>query len=171
MNGMPKARKIELTVNGVAHEGIVEPRLTLADFLRGELGLVGTHVGCEHGVCGACTVLLDGKTVRACLMLAVQADGARLMTVEGLDEDGRLHPIQEAFLEEHGLQCGFCTPGFLLTVYELLQDSPEPSEDEIMDALGGQICRCTGYQPILAAVKLAAAKLQKAGATGEAPQA
>ncbi len=168
---MPKARTIHLTVNGVTHEGVVEPRLTLADFLRGELGLVGTHVGCEHGVCGACTVLLNGKTVRACLMLAVQADGAELTTVEGLDEDGRLHPIQEAFLEEHGLQCGFCTPGFLLTVYELLEDSPEPSEDEIMDALGGQICRCTGYQPILAAVRLAAAKLQQARAAGAGQQA
>ena len=168
---MPKERKIQLTVNGVTHEGLVEPRLTLADFLRGELGLVGTHVGCEHGVCGACTVLLDGKTVRACLMLAVQADGAQLTTVEGLDEDGRLHPIQEAFREEHGLQCGFCTPGFLLTVYELLEDSPEPSEDEIMDALGGQICRCTGYQPILAAVRLAAAKLQQARAADAGQQA
>ena len=168
---MAKARRVRLTVNGVAHERLVEPRLTLADFLRGELGLVGTHVGCEHGVCGACTVLLNGKTVRACLMLAVQADGAQLMTVEGLDEDGRLHPIQEAFLEEHGLQCGFCTPGFLLTVYELLADSPEPSDDEILDALGGQICRCTGYQPILAAVRLAAAKLREAGVADEARQA
>ena len=168
---MAKARQVRLTVNGVPHEGLVEPRVTLADFLRGELGLVGTHVGCEHGVCGACTVLLNGKTVRACLMLAVQADGAELMTVEGLDEDGTLHPIQEAFLEEHGLQCGFCTPGFLLTVYELLADSPEPSDDEIMDALGGQICRCTGYQPILAAVRLAAAKLQGDRTTGAAQRA
>ena len=168
---MATARQVRLTVNGVAHEGLVEPRTTLADFLRGELGLVGTHVGCEHGVCGACTVLLNGKTVRACLMLAVQADGAELMTVEGLDDDGRLHPIQEAFLEEHGLQCGFCTPGFLLTVYELLEDRPEPSEDEIMDALSGQICRCTGYQTILAAVRLAAAKLQSTRETGAAPQA
>ena len=167
---MVTTRKVHLTVNGVAHEALVEPRMTLADFLRGELVLVGTHVGCEHGVCGACTVLLDGKTVRACLMLAVQADGAELMTVEGLDEDGRLHPIQEAFREEHGLQCGFCTPGFLLTVYELLEDSPEPSEDQIMDALGGQICRCTGYQPILAAVRLAAARLQQGRAAGAAPQ-
>jgi carbon-monoxide dehydrogenase small subunit len=171
MSGMAKARQVRLTVNGVPHEGLVEPRVTLADFLRGELGLVGTHVGCEHGVCGACTVLLDGKTVRACLMLAVQADGAQLTTVEGLDEDGQLHPIQEAFREEHGLQCGFCTPGFLLTVYELLEDSPEPSEDEIMDALGGQICRCTGYQPILAAVRSAAEKLKKRSADSAAQQA
>jgi len=165
---MVTTRKVHLTVNGVTHEALVEPRMTLADFLRGELGLVGTHVGCEHGVCGACTVLLDGKTVRSCLMLAVQADGAQLMTVEGLDEDGRLHPIQEAFREEHGLQCGFCTPGFLLTVYELLEASRDPTEDQIMDALGGQICRCTGYQPILAAVRLAAAKLQEGRATGAA---
>ena len=168
---MATAREVRLTVNGMAYQGVVEPRMTLADFLRGELGLVGTHVGCEHGVCGACTVLLNGKTVRACLMLAVQADGAELMTVEGLDDDGRLHPIQEAFLEEHGLQCGFCTPGFLLTVYELLQGSPNPSEEDIMDALSGQICRCTGYQPILAAVKLAAEKLQRAGETGAVQQA
>ena len=168
---MAEARLVRLTVNGAALEGLVEPRMTLADFLRGELGLVGTHVGCEHGVCGACTVLLNGRTVRACLMLAVQADGAQLMTVEGLDEDGRLHPIQQAFLEEHGLQCGFCTPGFLLTVYELLESSPDPSEDEIMDALSGQICRCTGYQPILAAVRLAAGKLREARATGGVPQA
>jgi carbon-monoxide dehydrogenase small subunit len=168
---MVTSRKVRLTVNGVAHEALVEPRMTLADFLRGELGLVGTHVGCEHGVCGACTVLLEGKTVRSCLMLAVQADGAELMTVEGLDEDGRLHPIQEAFLEEHGLQCGFCTPGFLMTVYELLEDSPDPSEEQILDALGGQICRCTGYQPILAAVRLAAAKLQQGRAAGAAKPA
>jgi carbon-monoxide dehydrogenase small subunit len=168
---MVTRRKVHLTVNGVAYEALVEPRMTLADFLRGELGLVGTHVGCEHGVCGACTVLLEGKTVRACLMLAVQADGAELMTVEGLDEDGKLHPIQEAFLEEHGLQCGFCTPGFLLTVYELLGDSADPSEEQIRDALGGQICRCTGYQPILAAVRLAATKLRQARATAAASQA
>lgn len=166
---MVEMRPVRLTVNGVACEGLVEPRMTLVDFLRGELGLVGTHVGCEHGVCGACTVLLDGMAVRSCLMLAVQADGAELMTVEGLDEDGRLHPIQEAFLEEHALQCGFCTPGFLLTVYELLGESPDPSQEEILEALGGQICRCTGYQPILAAVRLAAEKLRKGGAAA-APQ-
>ena len=161
--------RVRLQVNGQAYERDVEPRLLLSDFLRHELGLTGTHVGCEHGVCGACTVLLDGKTVRSCLMLAVQADGAQLMTVEGLDEDGRLHPIQEAFLEEHGLQCGFCTPGFLMTVHELLEYSPQPSEEEILDALSGQICRCTGYQPILAAVRSAAEKLKKA-ASGDAAQ-
>jgi carbon-monoxide dehydrogenase small subunit len=171
MSGMAEARQVRLTVNGVAREGLVEPRMTLADFLRGELGLVGAHVGCEHGVCGACTVLLDGKTVRSCLMLAVQADGAQLMTVEGLDEDGGLHPIQEAFLEEHGLQCGFCTPGFLMTVHELLEYSPEPSEEEILDALSGQICRCTGYQPILAAGRSAAEKLKEAASSDAAQQA
>ncbi len=165
---MTAAKQIHLTVNGVASEGLVEPRMLLVDFLRGELGLAGTHVGCEHGVCGACTVLMDGKTVRACLVLAVQADGADLMTVEGLDQEGQLHPIQEAFQEEHALQCGFCTPGFLMTVYELLENSPDPSEHEIMDALGGQICRCTGYQPILAAVRLAATNLREAKATGSA---
>jgi carbon-monoxide dehydrogenase small subunit len=119
-------------------------------------------VGCEHGVCGACTVLLDGVSVRACLMLAVQANGAGLTTVEGLSRDGELHPVQQAFIEEHGLQCGFCTPGFLLTVCELLENSPDPSDEEIMDALGGQICRCTGYQSILASVRLAVAKLSDA---------
>ena len=135
---MVSTRQVRLTVNGVAHEAQVEPRMTLVDFLRGELGLTGTHVGCEHGVCGACTVLLDGRAVRSCLMLAVQADGASLMTVEGLSPEGRLHPIQEAFVEEHGLQCGFCTPGFLMSVYELLQQSENPSDEEVRDALGGQ---------------------------------
>jgi aerobic-type carbon monoxide dehydrogenase small subunit (CoxS/CutS family) len=154
------ARQIRLTVNGVTYDARVEARTTLVDFLRHELGLTGTHVGCEHGVCGACTVLVDGKAVRSCIMLAVQADGASLMTVEGLAQDGELHPIQQAFQEEHGLQCGFCTPGFLMTVYELLQQSPDPSDEDIMDALGGQICRCTGYQAILKSVRLAATKLQ-----------
>ena len=168
---MITSRQVRLTVNGVPYEALVEPRTTLVDFLRGELGLTGTHVGCEHGVCGACTVLLDGRTVRSCLMLAVQADGASLMTVEGLEQDGKLHPIQEAFVEERGLQCGFCTPGFLMTVYELLQESPEPSEEEIKDALGGQICRCTGYESILKSVHLAAAKVREARAAGEEPLA
>jgi len=165
---MTAAKQIHLTVNGVSSEALVEPRMLLVDFLRGELELAGTHVGCEHGVCGACTVLMDGKTVRSCLVLAVQADGADLMTVEGLEQDGQLHPIQEAFQEEHALQCGFCTPGFLMTVYELLENSPDPTEQEIMDALGGQICRCTGYQPILAAVRLAATNLREAKAKGSA---
>jgi len=158
-------RLIRLTVNGEAREGIVEPRITLADFLRGELGLTGTHVGCEHGVCGACTILLEGKAVRSCLMLAVQADGADLMTVEGLSVPGEgLHPIQQAFSDEHALQCGFCTPGFLMSVYELLTDNPSPTEDEIRDVLGGQLCRCTGYQGILRAVGVAAEKMSAARA-------
>jgi carbon-monoxide dehydrogenase small subunit len=161
---MTTQHKICVTVNGTAHEAHVEPRTTLVDFLRGELTLTGTHVGCEHGVCGACTVLLEGQAVRSCLMLAVQADGASLTTVEGLEEDGRLHPIQQAFVEEHGLQCGFCTPGFLMSVHELLSDNPSPSDEEIKDMLGGQICRCTGYQSILRAVHSAAAKLRATGA-------
>jgi carbon-monoxide dehydrogenase small subunit len=165
---MATEEQVRLTVNGVPHEALVEPRLTLADFLRGEAGLTGTHVGCEHGVCGACTVLMNGESVRACLVLTVQADGAELLTVEGLSPNGELHAIQEAFLDEHGLQCGFCTPGFLLTTYELLENIPDPSDEEIMDALGGQLCRCTGYQPILAAVKLAATRLRESDAAGAA---
>jgi len=158
-------RRITLTVNGMPHEGLVEPRTTLVDFLRGALGLTGTHVGCEHGVCGACTIVMDGAAVRSCLLLAVQADGASLLTVEGLAAaDGTLHPIQEAFREEHGLQCGFCTPGFLMAVHELLARNPDPDDDEIRDYLGGQICRCTGYQSILAAVRSAAKKLRNAPA-------
>jgi carbon-monoxide dehydrogenase small subunit len=167
---MAMTRQVRLTVNGVSHEALVEPWTTLVDFLRGELVLTGTHVGCEHGVCGACTVLLDGKAVRSCSMLAVQADGAQVMTVEGLGPDGKLHPIQEAFLEEHGLQCGFCTPGFLMTVCELLQDSPNPNDEEIRDALGGQICRCTGYQAILKSVHRAAAKLRDTKPARETPR-
>ncbi len=156
-------RRVALTVNGETREGLVEPRLTLADFLRGELGLTGTHVGCEHGVCGACTVLVDGSATRSCLLLAVQVDGAEVMTVEGLaGPDGQLHPIQQAFTEEHGLQCGFCTPGFLMSVYEMLEANPDPTEEEIRDVLGGQLCRCTGYQGILRAVHLAAARLRAA---------
>ena len=163
---MTTQQRVRLTVNGVSHEASVDPRTTLADFLRGELALTGTHVGCEHGVCGACSVLLEGRAVRACLMLAVQADGANLMTVEGLEDHGNLHPIQEAFVEEHGLQCGFCTPGFLMTVHELLRKSPDPSDAEIRDALGGQICRCTGYLAILRSVRLAAAKLRDSHVAG-----
>jgi carbon-monoxide dehydrogenase small subunit len=165
---MATAKRVRMTVNGVTHEALVEPRTTLVDFLRDELGLGGTHVGCEHGVCGACTILLDGKAVRSCLMLAVQADGATLTTVEGLGQEGTLHPIQEAFVEQHGLQCGFCTPGFLMSVCELLERIPDPSDDEIKEALGGNLCRCTGYQPILESVRVAAAKLR--GATAGAAQ-
>ena len=150
---------IGVTVNGVRHERAVEPRLLLSDFLRHELGLTGTHVGCEHGVCGACTVLLDGDAVRSCLILAVQADGHELATVEGLAPPGggdELHPLQAAFREAHGLQCGFCTPGFLMTLVPFLREHPHPSEPEIREALSGNLCRCTGYQGIVAAVQLAA---------------
>ncbi len=150
---------IGVTVNGVRHERAVEPRLLLSDFLRHELGLTGTHVGCEHGVCGACTVLLDGDAVRSCLILAVQADGHELVTVEGLAPPGGgdvLHPLQAAFREAHGLQCGFCTPGFLMTLVPFLREHPHPSEPEIREALSGNLCRCTGYQGIVAAVQLAA---------------
>jgi aerobic-type carbon monoxide dehydrogenase small subunit (CoxS/CutS family) len=165
---MAATRRVRLTVNGHPYEGVVEPRTTLVDFLRGELALTGTHVGCEHGVCGACTILWNGKAVRSCIMLAVQADGADLMTVEGLSQNGQLHPIQQAFMEEHGLQCGFCTPGFLMSVYELLHRRPNPSEDEIKETLGGHICRCTGYQSIVKSVQTAARKLAAGGQSAAA---
>ena len=154
---MADKREIALSVNGRTMSGLAEPRLTLADFLREELGLTGTHLGCEHGVCGACTILLDGRTVRSCLMLAVQAEGHELTTVEGLAApDGALHPIQAAFSAKHGLQCGFCTPGFLMTAHELLADNPDPDDDEIRRHLSGNLCRCTGYQNIVEAVRYAA---------------
>jgi aerobic-type carbon monoxide dehydrogenase small subunit (CoxS/CutS family) len=156
--------KINLTVNGKGHTADVESRLLLSDFIRHELGLTGTHVGCEHGVCGACTVLFDGQAVRSCLMLAVQADGHEVTTVEGLAASERdLHPLQQAFWETHGLQCGFCTPGILMTMLAFLQENPDPSEHEVREALSGNLCRCTGYQHIVEAVQLAAAKL--AGST------
>ncbi len=164
---MTQQHTVRLSVNGRAYEREVEPRTTLVDFLRNELGLTGTHVGCEHGVCGACTIIKDGKAVRSCLMLAVQADGAELQTVEGLHGESGLHPIQEAFIEKHGLQCGFCTPGFLMTTVELLGDHPDPSDEDIREALGGNLCRCTGYQSIMESVRLAAAKL-RAGAAVQA---
>ncbi len=148
---------ISVTVNGTRHERTVEPRLLLSDFLRQDLGLTGTHVGCEHGVCGACTVLLDGDAVRSCLMLAVQADEQALTTVEGLaPSPGELHPLQAAFHEAHGLQCGFCTPGFLMTLVPFLREHPDPTEREIREALSGNLCRCTGYQGIVDAAALAA---------------
>lgn len=150
--------KISITVNGKSYERVVEPRLLLSDFLRHELNLTGTHVGCEHGSCGACTVLLDGEAVRSCIMFAVQANGHSLTTVEGLTPDGdlqRLHPLQEAFREKHGLQCGYCTPGFLLTLVPFLQENPNPTDEQIRDAISGNICRCTGYQNIVAAVRFA----------------
>ena len=151
---------VRVTVNGERHERHVEPRLLLSDFIRHEAGLTGTHVGCEHGVCGACTVLLEGAPVRACLMFAVQADGAALETVESLGEGDALHPLQEAFRQEHGLQCGYCTPGILMTLVPFLSQNPEPSDAEIRQALAGNLCRCTGYQQIVAAVRRAAAMLR-----------
>ena len=144
---------IRMTVNGREYTGRVEPRLTLADFLRNELDLTGTHLGCEHGVCGACTILVDGEAVRSCLLLAVQADGAALMTVEGLANGDELHPLQASFQENHALQCGFCTPGFLMTAYAFLRDNPNPTEAEVRTGIGGNICRCTGYAPIVKAIR------------------
>ena len=153
---------ISLSVNGQPYSGEVEPRLLLSDYLRHELELTGTHVGCEHGVCGACTVLLDGQPVRSCLMLAVQADGHEVSTVEGLASSAEdLHPIQEAFWEAHGLQCGFCTPGFLMTLVPFLEENPDPTETEIREAISGNLCRCTGYQNIVEAARLAAEKLRE----------
>ena len=155
--------EVRLTVNGREVEAQVEPRLTLADFLRERCHLTGTHVGCEHGVCGACTVLLDGEAVRSCLVFAVQAAGAELTTIEGLSPpDGELSTVQAAFRDCHGLQCGFCTPGFVVSVTAFLRDNPDPSDDEIRHALSGNLCRCTGYQGILKAVRQAA----DAGADG-----
>lgn len=152
-------RQITLTVNGRRYTRTVEPRMLLSDFIRQELGLTGTHVGCEHGVCGACTILLNGQAIRSCLAFAIQMDGAELATVEGLAPGpDQLHPLQEAFREAHGLQCGFCTPGFLMTLTPWLQENPNPTEDQIREALGGNLCRCTGYQNIVKAVKLAAGK-------------
>jgi carbon-monoxide dehydrogenase small subunit len=149
---------LSVTVNGVVHRRDVEPRLLLSDFLRCELGLTGTHVGCEHGVCGACTILFDGEPVRSCLMLAVQADGHEVRTVESLAApDGELNPLQAAFRTAHALQCGFCTPGFLMTLTAFLRDHPNPTDAEIRDALSANLCRCTGYQHIFEATKLASA--------------
>jgi carbon-monoxide dehydrogenase small subunit len=152
--------ELEVTVNGTRYEHAVEPRTLLSDFLRHDLGLTGTHVGCEHGVCGACTVLFDGEPVRSCLVFAIQTHGHEVTTVEGLGTIDHLHPIQESFQEAHGLQCGFCTPGILLTVKTFLEQNPNPSENEIREALSGNLCRCTGYQHIVDAVKLAAEKMR-----------
>jgi aerobic carbon-monoxide dehydrogenase small subunit len=167
---MTQSIPITVTVNGQEYKRNVEPRLLLSDFLRHELGLTGTHVGCEHGVCGACTILFDGASMRSCLLFAVQAHGHAVMTVEGLatsapeagktEESLTLHPIQQAFWEAHGLQCGYCTPGILMTLVPFLKQNPDPSEDEIRHALSGNLCRCTGYQHIVDAVKLAAEKMR-----------
>ena len=158
---MSDSRQVAVTVNGTRYQQEVRTRLTLADFLRHQLGLTGTHVGCEHGVCGACTVLFDGGSVRSCLMLAVQADGHEITTVEGLAPGpDRLHPLQEAFRDHHGLQCGFCTPGILTTLLEFLRDNPDPSEEEVRVAISGNLCRCTGYQGIVRAALDAARRMR-----------
>ena len=159
---MPIANeKVRVTVNGTVYERNVEPRLLLSDFLRHELGLTGTHVGCEHGVCGMCTILLNGRTARSCLAFAVQADGCQILTVEGLGTADALHAIQEAFWEKHGLQCGYCTPAMLIMAVELIETNPNPTREEIREAVGGILCRCTGYQTIVEAVELAARRAQE----------
>lgn len=155
-------RAITVTVNGTTYHHEVEPRLLLVHYLREVLGLTGTHIGCDTTSCGACTILMSGLTVKSCTLLAVQADGANVLTVEGLAQDGRLHPIQEGFWEEHGLQCGFCTPGMMLAGVQLLARNPDPTDDEIRHALEGNLCRCTGYQHIVNSVKYAAHKLREA---------
>ncbi|MBN1315905.1 MAG: (2Fe-2S)-binding protein [Anaerolineales bacterium] len=152
---------ISVIVNGTEYTRTIESRLLLSDFIRHDLNLTGTHVGCEHGVCGACTVLFDGQPVRSCLMFAVQANGHRITTVEGLGTEENLHPIQEAFQEAHGLQCGFCTPGILMTLVPFLDENPNPSEADIRDGIAGNLCRCTGYQHIVDSVHLAAEKIKK----------
>ncbi len=161
---MSNKRTITIHVNGKPYTRSVEPRLLLSDFIRHTLGLTGTHVGCEHGVCGACTIIANGESIRSCLTFAVQMDGASIMTVEGLAPNAeQLHPLQAAFREEHALQCGFCTPGFLMTLVPYLKEHPDPSEAEIREALSGNICRCTGYQNIVKAVKVASADMGREG--------
>ena len=158
---MGQTRRIALTVNGKRYEEKVEVRVTLADFIRHQLGLTGTHLGCEHGVCGACTILFDGRSARSCLMLAVQADGHELLTVEGIaPSQEELHPIQQAFHEHHALQCGYCTPGILTTLIEFLRDNPDPTEKEVRIGISGNLCRCTGYQNIVTATLAAAQTLK-----------
>ncbi len=155
---MTTTRAVKVTVNGIEYQAVAEPRLLLSDFLRHTLGLTGTHVGCEHGVCGACTIIVDGASMRACLMLAVQADGRAIETVEGLGTIGKLSPLQEAFREHHALQCGFCTPGMLMTATDLLRKYSLATDDEIRKGLSGNLCRCTGYENIVNAVRAVAAK-------------
>ncbi|MBV9279134.1 MAG: (2Fe-2S)-binding protein [Chloroflexi bacterium] len=158
-------QRIEVTVNGVTHAAQVEPRLLLAHFLRENLRLTGAHVGCDTTSCGVCTVLLDGVPIKSCTALAVQADGRQIRTVEGLEQNGRLHPIQEGFMQEHGLQCGFCTPGMMMTSVALLESNPDPSEEEIRWAISGNLCRCTGYMNIVKAVHCAADRMRAAAAS------
>jgi carbon-monoxide dehydrogenase small subunit len=166
---MSETRRIAVTVNGTRYEETVPVRVTLADFLRHQLGLTGTHLGCEHGVCGACTILLDGRSARSCLMLAVQADGHDILTVEGIAPDAEtLHPLQEAFRDNHGLQCGFCTPGILTTLIEFLRDNPDPTEEEVRIGISGNLCRCTGYQNIVIAALDAAKRLRGSSGASKA---
>ena len=157
---MSQKQTVRIKVNGKERTAEVEPRRTLADLLREDLNLTGTHLGCEHGVCGSCTVVCNGQAIRSCLMFAIQADGADVLTVEGLSEGERLHPIQEAFAEQHGAQCGFCTSGFLMSIYAFLRETPQPTDDQIRVALSDNLCRCTGYHNIIAAVKAAVEKLK-----------
>ena len=159
---MAKKQLVSVKVNGRDREVAVEPRLLLVHLIREELQLTGTHIGCDTSHCGACTVVLDGRTVKSCTMFAVQADGGEILTVEGLMKDGQLHPLQEGFRQEHGLQCGFCTPGMLMSSYALLHNNPNPSEEEIRRGISGNLCRCTGYQNIVGAVQYAAAKMAEA---------
>ena len=160
---MAETMSVVLNVNGAGRSVSVEPRKTLADAIREDLGLTGTHLGCEHGVCGACTVLLDGEVVRSCLLLAVQAEGAAITTIEGIGSGNDLHPMQQAFSEYHGLQCGFCTPGMILAGIEMVSRNPDPSSQEIREEMGGNICRCTGYQKIVESVQAAAAAMSTEG--------
>jgi aerobic carbon-monoxide dehydrogenase small subunit len=159
---MPDKRNVKLTVNGKSYAASIEPRKSLADLLRDDCGLTGTHVGCGHGVCGACTVLVDDKPVRSCLMFGMQAEGKAVRTIEGLADGDTLHPLQQAFWDNHGLQCGFCTPGFLMLAAGALQENPEMSDDEIKDVLSSNLCRCTGYQNIIKAVRIAARQMRTA---------
>jgi aerobic-type carbon monoxide dehydrogenase small subunit (CoxS/CutS family) len=163
---MTKLVDVRLTVNGRAYERRCEPRTLLADFLRDQLDLTGTHVGCEHGVCGACTILLNGEAARSCIMLAVQANGAEIVTIEGLANGGKFHPVQKAFHENHALQCGFCTPGMLAMVIDFLNTNPSPTEVEVREALSAVLCRCTGYQNIVKAVLAAAAAMRATNDAG-----
>ena len=157
---MAESRRIVVKVNGLEYQREIEHRRLLVDFLRDDLELVGTHIGCEHGICGSCTILFNGRAIRSCLMFAVQADGAEIMTVEGLARDGKLHPLQEAFREHHGLQCGYCTPGMLITAYELLNDNPNTTEEEVRETMAGVLCRCTGYKQVIDSVMAAVPKMR-----------
>ena len=160
-------KAINITVNGTAQQHEIEPRLLLVHYLRDELGLTGTHIGCETSICGACTVMVDGKSVKSCTMFAVQVDGAEVKTIEGLAANGELHPVQQGFWEQHGLQCGYCTPGMIMAAAQMLDRNPDPTEEEIRHGLEGNLCRCTGYQHIVEAVQFAARQMKGKAATGD----